>query len=227
MSQTVDPPVLADVQSATELLLRMKLINACEQKRCFDLFAEGFEFADAIARCDSLHIHVKVDDTKELPVGELTASGCGLDYAKEGFVKYRFPGRVNLIFSSIVIAQDELAETCENRRKRPFVDHFGIDLRDESEPTRSIFDEIPRLAVRRGWEQVPQGQDGGGVHCCHVEVSRKHWVFPCGDAPEPQIPMEFALGQLKVNDVAGGCDIRPMSPSRRTSMGDAAPSCDH
>jgi len=230
MSETFSFPQISVTQAATDLLLQLELINACEQKRCFDLFADGFAFADAISCCESLHIHVKVDDTAKLPRQQLEAADCKLDHAKQGFVKYLFPGGVNLIFSSIVVAEDELAETCENRRKRPFVDHFGIDLRDESPRTKSTFDKVPQIATQLGWEEVPQGQEGGGVHCCHVEVSEKHWVFPCGDAPQPHIPMEFAFGQLKVNDVndvAGGCDIRPMSPSRRAALGDAAPTCGH
>ncbi|WP_404308382.1 hypothetical protein [Neorhodopirellula lusitana] len=226
MSQTVVHPSSTATQAATDLLLRLRLINACEQQRCLDLFAEHFPFSAAMASCESLHIHVKVDDTSDLPADQLDAAGCKLDYAKEGFVKYHFPGGVNLIFSSIVIAQDELAESCENRRQRPFVDHIGIDLRDESASTKATFQQVPVIASRLGWEEVPQGQEGTGVHCCHVEVSEKHWVFPCGDAAQPHIPMEFAFGKLKVNDVAGGCDIRPMSPSRLASMGDAAPTCD-
>lgn len=220
-------PTLADAQRATELLVELRFINTCEQKRCFDLFAEQFEFGDAMHHCDSLHVHVKVDDTADLPAQRLTEAGCRLDYAKEGFVKYLYPGGVNLIFSSMVVSQDELAETCDKRRKRPFVDHFGIDLRNESVLVKSVFDQVPVIAARLGWEEVPQGEGGGGVHCCHVEVSEKHWVFPCGEGPQPQIPMEFAFGALKVNDVSGGCDIRPMSPSRREAMGEAAPSCGH
>lgn len=227
MSTAIVPPQLSATQAASDCLLELGLINACEQKRCLDLFASTFPFADAMGRCESLHIHVKVDDTNDLPADHFIQFGCKLDYAKTGFVKYLFPGGVNLIFSSIVVAQDELAETCDNRRKRPFVDHFGIDLRDESESTQAVFDDVPAIAEQLGWQEVPQGQDGGGVHCCHVEVSQKHWVFPCGDAPQPHIPMEFAWGQLKVNDVEGGCDIRPMSPAKRASMGDDAPSCGH
>ncbi len=227
MHQTTDSLRICEAQAATDLLLRLSLINPCEQQRCFDLLAEDSAFADALSRCDSLHIHIKVDDTEQLPADELSAAGCQLDYQKDGFVKYLFPGGMNLIFSSIVVAQDELAETCDNRRTRPFVDHFGIDLRDESSQTRAIFDAIPAIANRLGWEEVPQGQAGGGVHCCHVEVSKKHWVFPTDEAPQPRIPMEFAFGPLKLNDIEGGCDIRPMSPSHRASMGDAAPTCGH
>ena len=227
MSNTIANPTTTAIQTATDLLLRLELINACEQKRCLDLFASDFPFSDSMAICESLHIHVKVDDTTALPVDHLHAAGCERDYAKEGFVKYHFPGSVNLIFSSIVIAQDELTETCNNRRQRPFLDHFGIDLRDESSSTKATFNQVPEISSRLGWEKVTQGEEGAGVHCCHVEVSEKHWVFPCGDAPQPHIPMEFAFGKLKINDVEGGCDLRPMSPSRRASMGDSAPTCDH
>jgi len=220
-------PIPSDAQSATQLLTQLNFINACEQKRCLDLFDESFAFRDVMQHCDSLHIHVKVDDTADLPSDRLCDAGCQLDYAKPGFVKYLFPGGVNLIFSSIVISQDELSETSETRRKRPFVDHFGIDLRNESVSIKTVFDTVPAIAKSRNWDEIPQGQAGGGVHCCHVEVAEKHWVFPQGDAPEPHIPLEFAFGQLKVNDVEGGCDIRPMSPQRREALGAAAPACGH
>src|SRR6056297_2975469 len=156
-------PTLSDAQAATGLLLDLNLINACEQKRCLDLFNLQGPFAEAMSVSDSLHIHIKVDDTGELSgqtnvAARLMAAGCTLDYSKEGFDKYCFPGGVNLIFSSIVVSQDELAETCETRRKRPFVDHFGIDMRDESASTKSTFDEVPEIASRLGWEEVPQGQ---------------------------------------------------------------------
>lgn len=225
-------PTLSDAQAATGLLLDLSLIDACEQKRCLDLFDLQGPFAEAMGVSESLHIHIKVDDTKELGgqanvVDRLMAAGCTLDYSKEGFEKYCFPGGVNLIFSSIVVSQDELAETCETRRKRPFVDHFGIDMRSETDTVKAVFDAVPRGASKLGWEEVPQGEEGHGVHCCHVEVSEKHWVFPASDAPAPQIPLEFAFGRLKVNDESGGCDIRPMSPSRREAMGKAAPTCGH
>jgi hypothetical protein len=225
-------PTFSDAQSATDLLLDLKLMNGCEQKRCLDLFDLQGSFADAMSVSDSLHIHIKVDDTKELGgetkvTDRLIAAGGRLDYSKEGFDKYCFPGGVNLIFSSIVVSQDELAETCETRRKRPFVDHFGIDMRSEADAVKAVFDAVPHLASKLGWEEVPQGDEGHGVHCCHVEVSAKHWVFPAADAPAPQIPLEFAFGRLKVTDESGGCDIRPMSPSRREAMGEAAPTCGH
>lgn len=218
-------PTLLAVREATDLLLALDLINARERQRCLDLFEQQFAFADTLAACDSLHIHIKVDDTRTLPRESFLQAGCQLDYSKEGFDKYLFPAGVNLIFSSIVVSQEELAETDQTRRKRPFVDHFGIDLRDESENVKRLFDTIPQISAKLGWEEVPQGEDGQGVHCCHVEVSEKHWVFPGPTAPAPQVPMEFAFGSLKVNEVSGGCDLRPMSPARRKTMGDAIPTC--
>ena len=52
------------------------------------------------------------------------------------------------------------------------------------------------------------------VHCCHVEVGQKHWLYPPAGLNEPRIPLEFAYGELKVNDVSGGCDLRPMDPTK-------------
>lgn len=218
-------PTIAQATAATELLVRFSLVNTCEQDRCLELLNPAHEFSKAISHCESLHIHIKVNDTEALPKDELVAAGCVLDYEKTGFVKYLFPGGMNLIFSSIDIAEDDLIENQSNRRRRPFVDHFGIDLRSETEEVRGAFDEIPGISSDLGWDEVPQGTDGSGVHCCHVEVGEKHWVFPSGEAPQPLIPLEFAFGELKINDLEGGCDLRPMSPTRRARLGDSAPAC--
>ncbi|CUI02907.1 hypothetical protein BN2497_591 [Janthinobacterium sp. CG23_2] len=77
------------------------------------------------------------------------------------------------MLSSIKVAQDELRETPAQRRARPFLDHFGIDLRDEAAAVRSAFDRIPAIAGLHGDPRASQGQPVKAVFCCHVSVAEK------------------------------------------------------
>jgi alkylhydroperoxidase/carboxymuconolactone decarboxylase family protein len=171
-------------------------------------------FADALRLAETLHLHIKVDDTHQLPINEFFRAGAQLDHQKNGFVKYRFPGDINAIFSHIKVSQDELLETEENRRPRPFLDHIGIDLRQETPETRAVFDALPAMAAADNLPLASQGGPGRPVYCCHVEVSEKHWIYPSGVEGKPGIPLEFAYGPLKVNPDKSGCDLRPANPSQ-------------
>ncbi|RYG38061.1 hypothetical protein EON81_04795 [bacterium] len=124
------------------------------------------------------------------------------------------PGAVNAIFSHIKVSQDELLETEANRRPRPFLDHIGIDLRDEVEPVREAFDSLPNAAAELQWNHAAQGGPDKPVYCCHVEVAEKHWLYPPDEDGHPGIPLEFAYGELKVNPDKSGCDLRPADPSK-------------
>lgn len=178
-----------------------------------ELLGADFPFADVVAQADSLHIHVKVDDTEQLPFENLENVGYRIDHRKHGFIKFVHATGIHLICSSIPVSEEELRENASDRRVRPFVDHLGIDLRTATENAEGVFAEVPRLAKQEGWCLVEQGGDGRAVRCCHVQVARKHWVFPSGDAPKPHLPLEFAYGPLRINaDGASGCDLRPMSP---------------
>ncbi len=176
------------------------------------MFSPYFEFADAMEEADSIHLHIRVEDTDALPVAEFTHLGGELDHGHSGYVKYCFPDGLNAIFSSIPVAQDNLAETEANRRARPHVDHIGIDLRRETEVVLQEFDGIPERAGELGWGHIPQGGQGRPVYCCHIEVAAKHWVYPPDAQGRPGIPLEFAYGPLKTNGEIAGCDLRPSSP---------------
>lgn len=208
---------------ALSLLEQHDLSTECEAAAAKALLDPSHPFAAQLAAAESIHIHVKVDDTEALPREVINAGGGSLDYEKQGFIKFKLDGGVNLIFSSIAISQDDLAENECSRRARPFVDHFGIDLRSEANNVAATFGTIPGLAREVGWELVSQGGDAGGVHCCHVEVRAKHWVYPTACSGST-IPLEFAFGPLKVNSVSGGCDLRPMSPEKAAATG-GAPTC--
>ena len=167
-------------------------------------------FAACLAQAESIHLHVKVDDTGRLPHGSLLAAGGELDHGRSGFVKYRMPARVNAIFSHIPVSADDLCECTANRRPRPFLDHIGIDLRRVDERSRAVFDALPAAAAALGWAHVAQGRSGQLVRCCHFVVDQKHWLFPARAGARP---IEIAFGPLREGSGPPGCDLRPAHPA--------------
>jgi hypothetical protein len=201
---------LANVQS-------MGLVNDREVAAVLGIFEPSSPVADTLAVADSIHVHIKVDDVALTPRQQLEAKGGTVENGKQGYVKYAFPGGINVILSSINVSQDDLAETPCSKRTRPFVDHIGIDLRRETADVQQRFEAVPKLAAEHGWQHVGQGAPGQPVFCCHVEVGRKHWAYPPDTPCGPGIPLEFAFGALKVNPVASGCDLRPARPGTAAS----------
>jgi hypothetical protein len=195
-------------------LIRCGLVTAGEVAAVYKLALPSSPYATDVELAETIHLHIKVDDTKGLPIGQFVEAGASLDHEQEGFVKYRFPGAINAIFSHIKVSQDELLETACTRRSRPFLDHIGIDLRAETEPVREAFDALPAIAQKLNWEHVAQGDPDKPVYCCHVEVAEKHWLYPPDENGHPGIPLEFAYGPLKVNPEKMGCDLRPANPSK-------------
>ena len=184
------------------------LLSEAEIKEVDTAFLSCFAFADAMQLADSLHVNVKVDDIGMVPP-EIVADA-QIENAKDGYIKYAFPSGMNVIFSSIDISQDDLIEARTHEKKpRPFLDHLGIDLRQETEPVRNLFAALPYLASKAGWTSVPQGGNGKAVFCCHVQVNAKHWIFP---HTSRTIPLEFAYGPLVINEGMSGCDLRPANP---------------
>src|SRR5262249_17776787 len=134
--------------------------------------------ARCIERAETIHVHIKVDDTDRLACAALEAAGGVLDHGRTGFVKYRMPGRVNAIFSHIPVSADDLRECDANRRARPLLDHIGIDVRVMDADSRAAFDALPSAAATLGWAHVAQGGEGRVVRCCHTVVDVKWWLFP-------------------------------------------------
>lgn len=188
-----------------------------------DFGKPGARFHDTLELAETLHLHIKVDDTDKLPINAFFKAGAELDHQKNGFVKYRFPGAINAIFSHIKVSQDELIETEATRRPRPFLDHIGIDLREESTAVRAAFHALPKVAEEEKLPLASQGGPGKPVYCCHVEVAEKHWLYPPDADGHPGIPLEFAYGPLKVNPDKSGCDLRPADPSKVAPS--SIPSC--
>lgn len=202
----------SQVFRSIESLHQAGLLDDRESTLAFSLFDPCFEFAKAVSLADSIHLHIRVDDTDQLPVEKFQAAGAELDHGKPGYVKYCFPGGVNGIFSTIPVAQDNLAETEDSRRPRPYLDHMGIDLRQETGTVQAGFVELPSKADSLGWGHIPQGGKGRPVYCCHIEVAAKHWIYPPDGMTGPGVPLEFAYGPLKGNGAKAGCDLRPSAP---------------
>ncbi len=200
------------------------LLAVSEFEAVHRLGASDSPFANEVALAETIHLHIKVEDTHALPINQFFDAGARLDHQKDGFVKYRFPGAINAIFSHIKVSQDELLETETNRRPRPFLDHIGIDLREESDPVRQAFDALPGTANNLDWSLASQGGPDQPVYCCHVEVAAKHWIYPPDeDGGHSSIPLEFAYGALKVNPDKSGCDLRPADPAKVDAA--SIPSC--
>jgi hypothetical protein len=199
------------------------LLNDAEMNEIDTAFLSCFVFSDAVQLADSLHVNIKVDDINVVPP-ELVA-GARAENAKDGYIKFAFPSGINVIFSVIDISQDDRIEaTTKEKRTRPFLDHLGIDLRQETTETQNLFAAIPYLATQAGWASVPQGGNGKSVFCCHVQVSAKHWVFP---RKSRTIPLEFAYGPLIINEQISGCDLRPVDPQTTPAELLASTSCGH
>jgi alkylhydroperoxidase/carboxymuconolactone decarboxylase family protein len=195
-----------------EFFRGLGLVTDAETDEVMALFDPGFPFADAVRAAASIHCHVKVDDVDRLPHAEILAAGTHAESCTQGYVKYPFPGGINMIFSSIPISEDDML-TDVPPAPPAALDHKGIDLRRESPDVRAMFDAVPVVARQRGWRHKGQGGDGTPVYCCHTEVEQKHWVYPNHDDAGQSRPIEFAFGELVIHDAKMGCDLRPIDPA--------------
>ena len=202
-------------------LLKAGLISDCESNQLSHLTAEEFPYADHLQNAQCVHVHIKVEDTEQIDKSLFKSWGGVPENEKEGYIKFRFEDGVNVILSSRAVSQDDLRADAM-ARPRPFVDHFGIDLRKSDEDSRTQFEQIPSIASNQDWAVVTQGGDRP-VFCCHVEVEKKYWVYPPRDSGPIRVPLEFALGELKVNAESMGCDLRPTDPQHIDPNAAASP----
>jgi hypothetical protein len=206
-------------ESALETLLaarELRLLDETEVRHVMVAFEPSFPFFSSVRLADSMHVHVKVDAVIELPHEELLRAGGAVENEKDGYIKYAFASGMNLIFSSIPVSQDDLREKPDGRRQRPFLDHYGIDVRRETAEAIAAFDAIPARAAQLGFAHVAQGGAGNRVFCCHTSVGAKHWVFAKGDEGGRLPSIEIAYGALTVQPGKSGCDLRPSDPSLAT-----------
>jgi hypothetical protein len=153
-----ESPKIADLMHQTPTIVdtlawfrSIRLLSELESRIVESLFEPCFEFAEAVKLAESIHIHIKVEDTETLPFDDFVQHGGARASGKAGYGKYYFPGGLNLIFSTIPIAQDDLRETEDFKRPRPFLDHIGIDLREESDIVRAGFKKLSSRADELGW----------------------------------------------------------------------------
>jgi hypothetical protein len=184
------------------------LVSDTERNEILFVIEPGFPFAPALGFTESVHAHVKVPDTELVPHDKLCALGYRPENGRPGYIKYSTNAAINVILSSIPIAVDDQISGAVTLSK-PFMDHVGIDMRDESAPTEAAFDAVPAHAAKLGWREATQA---GPVHCCHTEVKAKHWVYPPAGWEGWRRPIEFAFGTLQVFTEQMGCDLRPMDP---------------
>lgn len=174
-----------EAAASLDTLIQCGLVTEHEVDAVKKLAMPDSPYADDVELAETIHLHIKVDDTNQLPISRFVEVGARLDHEQDGFVKYRFPGAISAIFSHIKVSQDELLETQCNRRPRPFLDHIGIDLRAETVPVRQAFDALPTIAQTLNWSHAAQGGPDKPVYCCHVEVAAKHWLYPPDENGHP------------------------------------------
>lgn len=211
----------AQFQKTLSFFEGLGLVKRDEAAEVLAMFDPAFPFHNTMPLADTYHLHIKVDDTAALPREQILAGGGQVENEREGYIKFAFPGGINMIFSSIDVAQDDLLKI---KVQKPALDHVGIDMRQETAPVQAAFEATTRQADALGWPHASQGGDDKGVFCCHVEVSRKHWVYPKAH-PTFQHAIEFAYGPLKVHGGKMGCDLRPIDPTHPLAHDAASAPC--
>ncbi|MBX7149188.1 hypothetical protein K1X76_08875 [bacterium] len=200
-------------QKILALFAELRLLSFSETQTLLAVFDTSFPFKEALSNADSIHAHVRVDNTQSLPQTAILAAGAQVQNKIQGYVKYLFPEGINMIFSSITIAEDDLLLTPTG--SRPFLDHIGIDIRDKNELSQKIIEKVPLDAMKRGWKHVHQGETEKPVYCCHAEVAQKDWIYPPLSDSLWKYPIEFAYGPLILHENKMGCDLRPINPDHK------------
>jgi hypothetical protein len=99
----------------------MKLVSEPELRETLSLFEATHPLRAAVGAADSLHMHIKVDDTAALPRADIVALGGTPESEQAGYVKFAHGNGLNMIFSSIDVSVDGPLKT--NGAK------MGCDLR--------------------------------------------------------------------------------------------------
>lgn len=196
-------------ESTLDFFTGEDLLSSVEAEQVVSLLDDDFEFADVFRFAESVHVHVEADSIDDLPHAAIRR-GARPEHEETypDMIKYGFQGGLGVIFSDFTIAQDDLIDGAVTGPK-PYVDHLGVDLRDEGPETRAAFESIPTRAGDVHWRHVHQASP---LYCCYVSVGEKHWVYPPEGTVRGRRPIEFAFGELKTYDTHMGCDYRPIDP---------------
>jgi len=200
-----------------QMLIEKNLITENESGLAYQLVENDFPFAKQLDLADSIHYHIHVPDVDKLPHVFFEELGAIVENRNEGYIKYRFPGRINFIFSHIPVAQKEsgkrASESC-------YLDHIGIDIRSEEKPAYVVFQQIPTIAATNDYVFKRQGDGIEAVKCCHMQVKEKYWVYAGKD-----VNYEFAFGPLVIHQDGFGVDLRPANPFNKPAETENAPCC--
>jgi hypothetical protein len=199
----------ATIEKDLRLFTERGLLAEAEAAQVVELVDAAFAFTEAMGKADSIHVHVNAEKVVGLPGEDVLTAACREATGDDRERKFSFDSGLNVIFALDPTAQDEFIDGAVTKPK-PYVDHLGIDLRDESEDTKRVFEAIPKTALGAGWRHVAQE---GPVRCCHTEMGPKHWVYPPEGPSGDRRPIEFAWGELKIRDTYQGCDYRPIDPA--------------
>lgn len=194
---------LEQLQPLLHLLDKHELISKEEIKLAGQLAAPDFVFASQMKVADSIHYHIHVQDVSELPDGDFKSYRGEIVNSNIGYIKYAFPGNINLIFSHIDVAQREQ----ETHHAPSYLDHIGIDIRSDQKPEYIIFQQIPLISSQNDFYFTRQGDGVNVVKCCHMQVKEKYWVYA-----GLNVNYEFALGPLVIHEKGFGVDLRPANP---------------
>ena len=113
----------------------------------------------AVRVSESLHLQIRVLETSNLPRERLLATGALLDRELPGFVKFRLPGEINAIFSQKPTEEGDPFPCGFSS----YLDHVGLDIREESASTRDVFEAIAGRAEAEDLAVISQGEGGSGV----------------------------------------------------------------
>ncbi|MEV0237995.1 arsenic metallochaperone ArsD family protein [Nonomuraea sp. NPDC050786] len=197
---------VAEIEQDLRLFTDRGVVTAGEAEQILAIVSDSFPFAEAMDNAESIHVHVNVESVTSMSNEDAVVQACQEVINSDQERKFRFSSGLNVILASEPTAEDEFIPGAVTRQK-PYVDHLGVDLREENAVTKKIFDSIPETAGNAGWRHIYQD---GPVRCCYTEMGPKHWVYP----PQADVwrPIEFAFGELKVSDEHLGCDYRPIDP---------------
>lgn len=187
-----------------QMLKERNLMNDNEFGLAVQLADDSFPFLKQIELADSIHYHIHVRDIEDLPHDYFMDLGATVENRNVGYIKYRFPGAVSLIFSHIPVAQREMGKAPQDSC---YLDHIGIDIRSEDKPAYVVFQQIPSIAATNDFVFKRQGDGIEAVKCCHMQVKEKYWVYAGKD-----VNYEFAFGPLVVHQEGFGVDLRPANP---------------
>lgn len=189
----------------TSLLMKQDLLSKEEFKNIIEATSENFPFKKQVAEATSVHFHIHVNNTDELPHDLLKLRDGEIVNKAEGYIKYAFDVGINFIFSHIPIAQREKNIRTQHHA---YLDHIGIDIRSEERAAYIIFQQIPLISAENDYLFTRQGDGKETVKCCHMQVKEKYWVYPHNN-----LNYEFAFGPLLINEGgAFGVDLRPANP---------------